>query len=103
MTGKPWLEEWRAAGSRVEFNDSAFQHAYAKDPATAKLISAAPAMARALCRLEYGTLKEFDNHPSCPWCETFDGDEHDPDCGLDAALTSAGLDTAAREEVRRGK
>ena len=70
--------------------------------AIAPLVCAAPAMARALCIAE---SVDSDGHGLlCACCGRNTVDEprepHEPDCALDAALTLAGLDAAAREEVR---
>jgi len=97
MTGKPWLPEHNHDDIREELTEAGHTEEWVA------FFCAAPAMARALCRLEYGTLKEFDNHPSCPWCETFEGEGHDPDCEIDSSLAAAGIDAAAREEVRSRK
>lgn len=83
------------------------------DEPAARLIAAAPAMARALCLLERGTVITDDGCPSfpehygtegCCGCGeetlTDDGVVHAPNCPVDAALTEAGLDAAARAAVR---
>jgi hypothetical protein len=70
--------------------------------AWAKLLAAAPAMARLLCRLEWSSVQD---ETGCVVCGEFaDGDvpEHTADCPLDAALTAAGIDAAERERVRGG-
>lgn len=68
--------------------------------AVAKLAAAAPALARALCLVEWEG--RYSDLRCCPWCGAASPAAHDDRCELDAALTSAGLDAAAREAVRKG-
>ena len=66
----------------------------------ATLIAAAPALARALCRVEWNVWGDCD--VLCPCCCAPRLRGHAADCPLDAALTAAGLSAEDREEVRRG-
>ena len=98
MSGKPWEIE------RLTMN---FADLMTEDEvnAIAPMVCAAPAMARALCEVEWRGFA-VDEANVCParGCRGEEGKHsHSPDCALDAALTLAGLDVAAREEVRRGK
>jgi len=111
---KPWLEHWEVerheiiasrCGSVAEgvFIPKSIGHLDGAE--TIRLAAAAPAMARALCEVEWRGFA-VDEANVCP-ARGCRGEEkkhpHSPDCALDAALTAAGLDAAAREEVRREK
>lgn len=93
---KPW--RYDKEGQRVwgTDDDGDFLVAEYVQPTRGGLIAAAPALARALCRVEWpgGYCGECES-------ERFYGG-HAPDCPLDAALTAAGLTAEDREEVRRG-
>ncbi len=71
-----------------------------------RLIDAAPAMARALCLVEWSGNERYGYGPACPVCMELppppagDG-KHAHTCALDAALTAAGLDAEARGKVRQ--
>lgn len=136
---KPWLETWEQdddAGMRVMVADTDEQVARVFDGgeraafsrrmsladqelglARSLLAAAAPALARALCRVEWGSYRDITDYESqeevCPACDcppvtitnrygVVTPGGHAPDCPLDAALTAAGLATEDREEVRRG-
>ena len=101
---KPW--RYDEEGRRVWGTDSDGDFLVAEyvQPAHGRIIAAAPALARALCRVEW--LGSADG-PGCPWCLSEQGlsphlSQHAADCPLDAALTAAGLTAEDREEVRRG-
>lgn len=111
MSAKPWLELWKANGDNVDRLGGGWilQGQPLTDgppqPERAKLAAAAPMLARALCEVEWRGFA-VDEANVCParGCRGEEGKHsHSPDCALDAALTLAGLDAAAREEVRRGK
>lgn len=87
---KPWQLETIPTNYRELMTDE-------ECDAIAPLVRTAPAMARALCMVEYSDNDDIDMCPACRHCIG-----HAADCKLDAALTAAGLDAAAREEVRRG-
>ena len=114
---KPWLETWRTdhdnsgdptifrpllAGESMALEVATFaiyeapNSQVSEQYARRDLAAAAPALARALCRVEWpgGYCGECES-------ERFYGG-HAPDCPLDAALTAAGLTAEDREEVRRG-
>ena len=117
---RPWLETWEQdddAGMRVMVADTDEQVARVFDGGEraafsrrntmsladqehglgrATLIAAAPALARALCRVEWSS-----GH--CEGCGQGSRYWHLADCPLDAALTAAGLSEKDREEVRRGQ
>ena len=65
----------------------------------ARLAAAAPAMARALCSVEWTEDEEGGKRLQCSWCMQTEPNHQDY-CGLDKALTQAGLDDEARETVR---
>lgn len=115
---RPWLETWEqddAAGMRVMVAGTDEQVARVFDagevpgalPASvtlqdqehglmrATLAAAAPALARALCRVEWSS-----GH--CEGCGQGSRYWHLADCPIDAALTAAGLSEKDREKVRRG-
>ena len=95
-TKKPWLvdgevlDDWIGRWvhpSRLDYNGSV---------ALDRLIGAASALARALCRVEW-----FEGY--CGECGSerpYGG--HKTDCLLNAALTAAGLSDEDRDEVRCG-
>ena len=75
--------------------------------AWAKLLAAAPAMARLLCRLEWSACypcgpddSEHDQDRACPECGAHAALDHLPGCLLDAALSAAGISPEERERVR---
>ena len=88
---KPWLDG-------PDFLDRHL--AFASDEEGA-LAAAAPALARALCRVEWNVWGDCD--VLCPCCCAPRLRGHAADCPLDAALTAAGLGAEDREEVRREK
>lgn len=65
----------------------------------ATLAAAAPAMARALCIVEWCESEDDLKVLQCSWCMQTEPN-HQGYCGLDKALTQAGLDNEAREIVR---
>lgn len=94
-TKKPWLvdgevlDDWTSRWvhpSRLDYNGAV---------ALDRLIRAAPALARALCRIEWP-------EGYCGECRAERPYGHQPGCGVDAALTAAGLSHEDRMEVRRG-
>lgn len=103
---KPWLVDGPALDPKLlAMLDGAGRDAFAH----VLLHAAAPALARALCRVEFGdTVSRFAGTQygggalleSCPSC-LGDG-RHAFDCPIDDALTAAGLTAADRAEVRRG-
>ena len=88
---KPWLDG-------PDFLDRHL--AFASDEEGA-LAAAAPALARALCRVEWNVWGDCD--VLCPCCCAPRLRGHAADCPLDAAQTAAGLGAEDREEVRREK
>jgi hypothetical protein len=119
---KAWEETWRTTDEQLVRGDwyvnswvTPFVHPSRGGCAGAlKLAAAAPAMARALALVEWA--EETPAHGMCcPCCGRGEWEGHsryqpgniygaEPgtvSCELDAALTAAGLDAAAREEVRR--
>jgi hypothetical protein len=109
--GEPvWLEEWDA-GERTLTDGMGGCTILATDGTTprniaiARLAAAAPAMVRALLRVEWAD--ERRGLDGCPGCDTVAPDrgdgtgEHDPSCPLDAALTQAGFpDQPSRDAAR---
>lgn len=102
---KPWLDG-------PDFLDRHL--AFASDEEGA-LAAAAPALARALCRVEWGSFRDISDYGTreevCPACcchvrrfarASVVVGGHAANCPLDAALTAAGLTAEDREEVRRG-
>ena len=118
---KPWLETWwkkvRVGDSVSITNDGGTERARAicRTPSSpwADIVAAAPDMCRALLAAEWAaSCPECDSlHRICPWCKDADPSEgavhpdesgHHDDCGLDAALTKAGLpDQASRDAARK--
>lgn len=116
---KPWLENWYARGHNA-WDRVTHQRVVERDadtPEHAELIAAAPGLARALCRVEWGSFRDISYYESqeevCPACDcppvkitnrygVVTPGGHAPDCPLDAALAAAGLTAEDREEVRRG-
>ena len=113
---KPWLETWRTdhdnsgdptifrpllAGESMALEVATFaiyeapNSQVSEQYARRDLAAAAPALARALCRLEWAT-------GFCEACYRKGYYCHRPGCSIDAALTAAGLSAEDREEVRRG-
>jgi hypothetical protein len=97
-----WLENWSVAGNAAVVDEAG---GYVLDdmrddgPALA-LAAAAPALVRALLRVEW-TFDDEDMSFFCPDCEQSRGEPHRPDCTLDAALTAAGFpDQGSREAAR---
>ena len=97
MSGKPWLEKHDHADVRETLVEEGYTEEWVA------LFTAAPAMARALCFVEWEGLIYGDSEPCCPSCHVRElpDRKHNPSCELDATLKAAGLDAAAREEVRR--
>ena len=98
---KPW--RYDEEGRRVWGTDSDGDFLVAEyvQPAHGRLITAAPTLARALCRVEWNVWGDCDL--LCPCCYAPRLRGHAPTCYLDAALTAAGLSAEDREEVRRGQ
>jgi hypothetical protein len=91
---KVWEETWEALDGWVvaQARDTNKNVALAADrrigyEADAKLMAAAPDMARVLLAVEWGGLTDPCAHV-CPACGR---SEHTPDCALDAALRKAGV------------
>lgn len=66
-----------------------------------RLAAAAPALARALCLVEWSERLDDANHLYCPSCGAADAQGHAPKCRLNDALTAAGLMREDREAVRQ--
>jgi hypothetical protein len=102
---KPWEEDWEYGRITPSFDtwyvrshtgqllSNGFPH-----EVDARLIAAAPAMARALAMVEW---EGWNDHDECPYCGEVPQLGHGPACVLDAALTQAGLSPADREAVRK--
>lgn len=91
----PWDETWRSvrdeAGELVLADGKTVAECA---EGTASLISAAPAMARLLCRLEWDCGQ-------CRLCWAHQVEDHRDGCPIDAALSAAGLGAEERERVRQ--
>ena len=112
---KPWLSAWSTFYEHPALLGHEANHvacfAGPAGAASARLAAAAPALARALCRLEAVPVSAddvdwgpSDNWHKCLCCYLMPRLHfgHKPGCHLDAALTAAGLSAEDREEVRRG-
>lgn len=119
---KPWLETWASVVAdfdqvelhcgegqvhcipmgclrteQGEFDDD--------DLRRAKIIAGAPAMVRALLRLEYGGSFTWPNGQTLGACHECHATENEEDhlrfCRVDAALTQSGLPTKASRDAAR--
>lgn len=107
----PWLETWTLsdvdkdepnAGFDLRMSGpGGFETASILDGGRARLSASAPQLVRALLAVEWAA--EFSGYEHCcPSCVIELGDDHTPDCRLDAALTAAGLATQEeRDEARK--
>lgn len=99
-----WMKQWDADGNTANLGEGELL-----TPAdVARIIAAAPAMARALCLAEFSGYDPVRGCDVCPVCKSFGYDgstsppaPHDPDCGLHQSLTAAGLSPEDREAVRK--
>lgn len=104
---KPWEEEWVfGPNSSVDLQHRGLCSRVATFAGIGRaerqqLTIAAPAMARALCMVEFGGHDASDGAEICPGCYAEPSEAHGPVCWLDLALTAAGLDAAARAAVRK--
>ena len=107
MIGKPWLEKHDHADVRETLVDDGYTEEWVA------FFCAAPAMARALCLVEWRRLLAPElQHWECNACGAratiahtiirgTKPEGHVAGCWLDEALSQAGLDRDAREEVRK--
>ena len=94
MTRPWWMQGWVARGNTAELVSD--ELLYPAD--VARIIAAAPAMARALCLVEWTDNVRGD---MCRACGRLETEGHRNHCPLDAALTAAGLSPEDREQVRK--
>ena len=119
MTKHVWEEQWNQDGGNIDLMDG---HAFDEtrsderighighfsssrllpEVERAKLAAAAPAMALALCSVEWTEDEDGNEKLRCSWCMQTEPNHQDY-CGLDKALTQAGLDDDARETVRENQ
>jgi hypothetical protein len=103
---KPWSQKWEAiekAWSHYvdEAGECRNTVASVHSPEDARLIAAAPDMARALVEVEWRGADVYGDI-GCPAC-CADYTPHAGDCPVDMALTKAGIDDAERRRMRGEK
>jgi hypothetical protein len=103
---KPWSQKWEAiekAWSHYvdEVGECRNTVASVHSPEDARLIAAAPDMARALVRTEWRSFAAFEER--CSHCGMRPTAGHMSFCDLDMALTKAGIDDAERRRMRGKK